>query len=181
MDFSARDQDKAVARLMFAGFATIFLGIVFGSAVGWLGVFSGQGIANGIAIWVAAIVIGGCLFVAGLLMGLKRSGVLRSATPTQRTLEKAQVVAVLALNARQEPIWNEGTFDEHEIQRLVQLRTQDGQVVELRVEKNLWQQLGEGMKIDANVIGDRLLGYFAHIESPLPESTGQGWDSSHQA
>lgn len=153
-----KGQDRIVAVLMVSAVG-VFVGSLFvGATFGWAGLGSNGGVQTAIAVWIAGFVIGFLLFVSGLVLGLVRAKGI-GASQVETRVEDTKIVAISALNPEMNPIWNEETYSEDEIKRYVHLRFPDGHVTELRIDKRMLDGIGEGMRGNAILYRDWMVGF----------------------
>lgn len=155
-----RGQEKSVAILLFGGIALAILSVIVGVAVGWTNLGNSSGSQSVILIWIAGVSIGFVMAVSGLGLGLAKSKGW-FASKEEQMIQDCRIVAVLALSPKGQPVWNEEAYDASEISRFVHLRLPSGQVKELRFSTPLLAFMGEGMKGNAVIQGDSLIGFQA--------------------
>jgi hypothetical protein len=140
---------------MVGGLVVAFGFLLLGAGVGWLTLRQDPGLA--FAIWVFGAWLGAVFFLSGLGLGLARAKGWGAGGPVAH--EGARIVAVMRLNARQEPVWNEGVYPDSEVRTYVRLTVPDGFSFEVETDPALLYGLGEGMKGTATTVGDRLLAF----------------------
>ncbi|MCW5938311.1 MAG: hypothetical protein KF884_07830 [Fimbriimonadaceae bacterium] len=137
--------------LMALGFLTL------GAAQGWMSRGQGPGLA--FAIWIAGAVLSGLTFLAGLGLGLARAKGWGAGQKGPVEHHGARIAAVLRLNSRQEPIWNEGVFPDEDVRTYVRIIEAGGRSFEVEADPAQLAGLGEGMKGTVTTQGDRFIGF----------------------
>lgn len=153
-----RGQDKLVARMMVVSGGVFLVSLIVGASFGWMSLGANSGVEKGIQVWIFGFSLAAILFVSALGIGLARAkGV--GAPKFEKRIEDTRIVAITALNPHMNPIWNEETYAEEEIKRYVHLRLPSGRVEELRIDVRMLSGIGEGMKGNAIVYGEWMVGF----------------------
>jgi hypothetical protein len=157
--------DRAPAFLIVLSLLMALGFLIAGAAQGWMSLGQGSGMA--VAIWIAGAVLSGLTFLAGLGLGLARAKGWGAAVKGPVEHPGARIAAVLRLNSRQEPVWNEGAFPDEEVRTFVRIIEAGGRSFEVEADPSLLAGLGEGMKGTVTTLGDRFVGF---VPDPPEES-----------